>query len=260
MLSIIRSKHSVNRSENFSTEVLNFSCYNNPFFCQCSKLINLLQLKRTKRGHFLVQHLFWVCLSPCDTTLPPLRTLTRDPALLLIARSRSLPHAAAPSSSPCALAPSSHPTRDDRDRIHRPFLPMTTTLSGSRSSSLVAASLRDEHPPLRRRLLPSQWTWPAAATTTSPPVALPQRLSSPSTLFHGTDQLSPPHRSPPNPSSRLMFCMILYDSRVLFCSLIAPFLLVPYTGFAATRSRPAESSYGRRPSGWGWRASSCHIG
>jgi hypothetical protein len=26
-----------------------------------------LQLKRTKRGHFLVRHLFWVYLSPCDT-------------------------------------------------------------------------------------------------------------------------------------------------------------------------------------------------
>ncbi|XP_066330472.1 uncharacterized protein [Miscanthus floridulus] len=29
-------------------------------------------------------------------------------------------------------------------------------------------------------------------------------------------------------------------------------------GFAATQ--PAESSYGRRASGWGWRASSGHIG
>ena len=93
----------------------------------------------------------------------PLCFSSRDPArspsaarVLPFARSRSLPHAATPSSSPCAPAPSLHPTRDDRDRIHRPFLPMTTTLSGSRSSSLVTVSLSDEHPPLRRRLLPSQ--------------------------------------------------------------------------------------------------------
>ena len=145
------------------------------------------------------------------------------------------------------LDPSTIPSRDDH-ALRQPLLLSGGSFSPRRAPSPLAAA-----PPFAMNATCGSHD---DFTTRCPP----QRLSSPSTLFHGTDQLSPPHRSPPNPSSRLMFCMILYDSRVLFCSLIAPFLLVPYTGFAATRSRPAESSYSRRPSRWGWRASSCHIG
>jgi hypothetical protein len=87
---------------------------------------------------------------------PRSRSLPSPGRAVPFTRSRSLPHAAASSSSPCAPSPSSHPTRDERDRICRPFLPVMTAHSGSHSSSLVVASLRDEDPPLQRRLLPSQ--------------------------------------------------------------------------------------------------------
>ena len=184
-----------------------------------------------------------ISLAPPPRACAPLREIPLSPpcgrAVILAVRACSVvasnPRRPLPD-------PSTIPSRDDH-ALRQPLLLSGGSFSPRRAPSPLAAA-----PPFAMNA--TCGSHDDFTTRCPPPAPL---------LFHGTDQLSPPHRSPPNPSSRLMFCMILYDSRVLFCSLIAPFLLVPYTGFAATRSRPAELLYGRRPSGWGWRASSCHI-